>query len=200
MGSKRDLDETDLEIVRLLAEDARRPFSDVAERVGLSAPAVSDRVGRLEAQGVIRSFTIDVDRTKLQRRTAMLLIVEAVPGNAGRIYERLSEANGVEHVFKTYSGRVVAHASAPEHDVDEWLRAALDLEWVRDYHVELLDRHTWNVDIDGAEFTLECPVCGMTVTGDGVTAEIGGEVRTFCCPSCEAEYREEYETRKQGLS
>jgi DNA-binding Lrp family transcriptional regulator len=43
----RDLDETDLEILQLLLSDARRPYSDIAETVGLSAPAVSDRVSRL---------------------------------------------------------------------------------------------------------------------------------------------------------
>jgi DNA-binding Lrp family transcriptional regulator len=57
----RDLDETDLEILSLLAEDARRPFSEIGERVGLSGPAVSDRVTRLEETGVIQGFTVDVD-------------------------------------------------------------------------------------------------------------------------------------------
>lgn len=63
MRSKRNLDEIDLEIVRLLADDARRPFNDIADRVGLSPPAVSDRVDRLREQGVIQRFTIDIDRS-----------------------------------------------------------------------------------------------------------------------------------------
>jgi len=46
----RDLDDTDLEILSLLAEDARRPFSEIGERVGLSGPAVSDRVTRLRSR------------------------------------------------------------------------------------------------------------------------------------------------------
>ena len=65
MRDKRDLDKIDLEIVRLLSEDARRPFSDIAEHVGLSPPAVSDRVDRLQEQGIIRQFTVDIDRQKL---------------------------------------------------------------------------------------------------------------------------------------
>ena len=43
----RELDETDVQILSLLAEDARRPYSDIGETVGLSGPAVSDRVTRL---------------------------------------------------------------------------------------------------------------------------------------------------------
>lgn len=47
----RDLDETDRQILRLLLENGRRPFSGIAETVGLSPPAVSDRVDRLESLG-----------------------------------------------------------------------------------------------------------------------------------------------------
>jgi len=47
-ASMRDLDETDMEILSLLAENARRSFSAIGEEVGLSGPAVSDRVTRLQ--------------------------------------------------------------------------------------------------------------------------------------------------------
>lgn len=197
MSEKRNLDETDREIVRLLLEDARRPFSDIAERVDLSPPAVSDRVERLEKQGVIRRFTIDLDRTKLQDRRPILLKVQTVPGETDRVYETLAGLGDVEHVFKTYDGTVVAHVSAPEYDLDEWLHAAIDFESVTGYEVDLLDEHAWNATVGEAEFTLSCAVCDQTVTSNGVTAEIGGEVRAFCCPSCESRYREEYETRRE---
>ena len=49
----RDLDETDLEILQLLLSNARRPYSDIADVVGLSPPAVSDRVSRLQETGRI---------------------------------------------------------------------------------------------------------------------------------------------------
>ena len=39
----RDIDDTDRELLRLLLEDARRPYSELAEAVDLSPPAVSDR-------------------------------------------------------------------------------------------------------------------------------------------------------------
>lgn len=61
----RDLDETDIEILELLLSDARRPWSGIAEIVDLSPPAVSDRVARLQELGIIRRFTLDVDRSQL---------------------------------------------------------------------------------------------------------------------------------------
>lgn len=68
-----DLDETDLEILELLMSDARRPWRDIAEIVDLSAPAVSDRVARLQEMGILRRFTLDVDRSQLREGVPVLL-------------------------------------------------------------------------------------------------------------------------------
>jgi len=55
-------DEIDRAILALLAQDSRRSFADIGERVGLSAPAVKQRVHRLEDSGVILGYTTRVDR------------------------------------------------------------------------------------------------------------------------------------------
>jgi len=60
-----ELDETDLSIVELLLENARRTYGDIGRRVGLSAPAVKRRVDRLEEVGVITSYTAVVDHDLL---------------------------------------------------------------------------------------------------------------------------------------
>jgi DNA-binding Lrp family transcriptional regulator len=55
------LDEIDHRIIALLRENARRSFSDIGERVALSAPAVKRRVDRLERDGIIRGYSANVD-------------------------------------------------------------------------------------------------------------------------------------------
>ena len=55
------MDEIDRQIVALLRQDARRSFQSIGLRVSLSAPAVKRRVDRLEADGVIRGYTAQVD-------------------------------------------------------------------------------------------------------------------------------------------
>jgi len=60
-----ELDATDLEIVELLREDARRTFADIAPRVSLSAPAVKRRVDRLRSSGAITGFSARVDPSAL---------------------------------------------------------------------------------------------------------------------------------------
>ncbi|QKW05462.1 Lrp/AsnC family transcriptional regulator [Streptomyces sp. NA04227] len=63
------LNELDERIVQALAEDARRSFADIGQRVGLSAPAVKRRVDRLRATGAIQGFTVRVDPAALGRET-----------------------------------------------------------------------------------------------------------------------------------
>jgi Lrp/AsnC family transcriptional regulator, leucine-responsive regulatory protein len=62
-----ELDGTDMEILSLLCEDARRTLSDIGGRVSLSAPAVKRRIDRLEELGVITGYTAVLDQEKLGR-------------------------------------------------------------------------------------------------------------------------------------
>src|SRR5688572_2116333 len=62
-----ELDELDLRIVSLLLLDGRTPAAQIAEQIGLSRPAVADRLDKLERQGVIRGTTAVVDPTALGR-------------------------------------------------------------------------------------------------------------------------------------
>jgi Lrp/AsnC family leucine-responsive transcriptional regulator len=56
-----ELDSVNRAILTALAEDARLSMSELGRRVGMSAPAVRDRVGRLEETGAIRGYRADID-------------------------------------------------------------------------------------------------------------------------------------------
>jgi DNA-binding Lrp family transcriptional regulator len=60
-----DIDQIDERLLRMLTEDGRRTFSDMAADVGLSVGAVKRRVDRLRADGVITGFTVQIDQSKL---------------------------------------------------------------------------------------------------------------------------------------
>lgn len=51
-----DLDEKDLAILEALQEDGRIPLSELGRKIGLSQPAMSERVKRLEERGVIAGY------------------------------------------------------------------------------------------------------------------------------------------------
>ena len=195
----RDLDETDLEILQLLLSNARRPYSDIADAVGLSPPAVSDRVARLEETGIIRRFTLDVDRSQLREGIPVLVTLETSSSRRDlpSIRETLLDADAVENVFTTASADLVVHARVPDNDVAGWLDDTLEVGAVEEFEVTLLAGADWSPDLGGAAFALTCAQCGNTVDSEGTAARIGGDLYQFCCPSCEARFEETYD-RLQG--
>ncbi|WP_435075055.1 AsnC family transcriptional regulator [Halorubrum sp. HHNYT27] len=203
----RDLDETDVEILSLLAENARRPFSEIGERVGLSGPAVSDRVTRLEESGVIEGFTVDVDRSKLRAGVPVLVDVALPLGSESdddqtaldRARHRVGEADAVEHVFVTADGDLRLYGRVEGRNVREWVRGLFDGIDVDDYDVTLVDEFQWTPSVEGVEFALTCAECSNTVDSEGETARIDGEVYHFCCPSCLSRFRDRYQRLEEGV-
>ena len=57
----------------LVQADARLSFREIGRRVGMSTPAVSERIRRLEAAGVIRGYTARVDRVAVGREIGAFL-------------------------------------------------------------------------------------------------------------------------------
>src|SRR5918994_6958238 len=55
------LDEINLRLLEELQMEGRIGFAELGRRVGLSAPAVAERVGRLEREGIITGSRADVD-------------------------------------------------------------------------------------------------------------------------------------------
>jgi len=74
------LDETDRALLAALAADARQPVSELARLVGLSAPSTAERVRRLEAQGVIERFTVQIDPRALGFTLQAIVRVKPLPG------------------------------------------------------------------------------------------------------------------------
>lgn len=60
-----ELDELDLQLLAALQRNARSTFAELGTLVGLKAPAVHDRVKRLEARGHIRGYAAQLDANRL---------------------------------------------------------------------------------------------------------------------------------------
>lgn len=59
------LDEIDLTIIRSLSEDGKESYKNIANKVGVTAQTISDRVEKLKKIDVIKRFTIEVDPAKV---------------------------------------------------------------------------------------------------------------------------------------
>jgi len=59
------MNELDDKILASLLKDARTPHAQIAEEIGLSRPAVSERVKKLEQTGIIKGYSAILDPTAL---------------------------------------------------------------------------------------------------------------------------------------
>lgn len=74
------LDDTDLQLLALLRDDARLPVVTLAQRVRLTRAAVQNRLRKLEASGVIVGYTVRL-RPEAERHRIRALMMIAVEGN-----------------------------------------------------------------------------------------------------------------------
>ncbi len=196
----RTLDETDVQILSLLAEDARQPYSDIAQEVELSPPAVSDRIERLQESGVIRRFTIDLNRSKLHAGVSVFVTVTLPLKAIDGVRSTLKAADSVEHVFTTAGSELLFTARVEPTSIRESVLELLDGVEIEAYDVQLLSDTEWTPTVGGTAFALTCAECGNTVTEEGVVTRLDGSVYHFCCPSCEQQFTETYEKHKARAS
>ncbi len=91
------MDDLDRDILAALKEDARTPYTEIAERVGTSEGTVRNRVeGMLEA-GIIERFTVT---TRTGNLRAMVEIDVAVDVDARDLSARLAEWQDVDFVWQ----------------------------------------------------------------------------------------------------
>jgi len=94
------VDATDLHLVELLRGNGRLSYAELARQVGLSAPAVHERVGRLEASGVIRAYRAEVDPESIGLGvTALIGVAQAAGSDADLLIATLSELSEVESCY-----------------------------------------------------------------------------------------------------
>jgi Lrp/AsnC family leucine-responsive transcriptional regulator len=74
------LDDTDRCIVAEVQAEGRLTMAELGRRVGLSAPAVSERLQRLEQRGVIRGYHADVDPRALGLSLGAVIRIRPAPG------------------------------------------------------------------------------------------------------------------------
>jgi Lrp/AsnC family leucine-responsive transcriptional regulator len=79
--TRSSLDEIDLQILRLLRQDGRMPHAAIAKTVGLSGPAVHERVRKLEQSGVIAGYCAVLDPELLDRPHVAFVMVTLSEGD-----------------------------------------------------------------------------------------------------------------------
>ncbi len=92
------IDEKDLKIIKLLQENSRIPYTELAKKVGISDVAVIKRIKKLEKQGVIKKYTIVIDPKKLGYNSVSIVGINVEPEYLFPVISHLKEKDYVKYL------------------------------------------------------------------------------------------------------
>ena len=95
-------DRLDIAILRVLRDNSRRTLNEIGVEVGLSATACWTRIKRLETEGVIKRYTIDMDRAKLGFRDSVIVQVTLESHSDETLYEFGRTLAAIPEVVEAY--------------------------------------------------------------------------------------------------
>jgi Lrp/AsnC family transcriptional regulator, leucine-responsive regulatory protein len=86
---KKDLltDHKNLALLRLLEKNPRAPISQLARRIGMSNPAVKERILRLEETGILAGYRLELNPQQLGYHVTAFVRVRPLPGHLNKIAE-----------------------------------------------------------------------------------------------------------------
>ncbi len=81
------LDDVNARILSALGDNPRLTMTELGRRVGMSSPAVTERVRRLEEAGVIRGYRLDIDPVALGLPLTAFIRLQPNSGQLARVAE-----------------------------------------------------------------------------------------------------------------
>ena len=94
--NKNGLDGTSWAILEALQENGRIPYSELGKKVGLSTPAVSERVRKLEENGIITGYRATLDMQKLGREITAFVSIRSTPDKNKKFIDFIKNSPVVE--------------------------------------------------------------------------------------------------------
>ncbi len=119
-----------------LLEDGRKNISNIAEELEISRQTVSKKIKEMEEEGVINSFTVDLEEKALGLRTKAYIILDIVPSSELRheFVQKAKEIKNISQIHHTF-GRfdmVLEVLVEGDKELDEIIDRIRDFEAVEE--------------------------------------------------------------------
>ncbi|MAK20671.1 MAG: AsnC family transcriptional regulator [Euryarchaeota archaeon] len=126
------LDDIDKKIIKVLEDDARTSLRKISELVDVSLGTVSNRVKRMEKNGIIRGYSVILDPDKIGWELNVVIGLRIQKGRLIEIQERIakdSRVHGVYDVTGDFDSMVIARAKNRK-DLDDLSKNVLSIDGV----------------------------------------------------------------------
>jgi len=93
------LDDIDLKIIKELHENAKQTYRELSDKLGLAIGTIYNRIRKLEENGVIRNYTINIDYSKLGYDLTAIIMMQVEGPYIIKIEKQLAEFEEVMSVY-----------------------------------------------------------------------------------------------------
>ena len=133
-----NIDSFDEKIIKILQKDARKPFVEIANTIGLSESAVRRRIKNLIDNNIIKKFTIEINNS--EKTSAITLISVASSSDTSTVTSKLLNLEGVDVVYEiTGQYDIAAIISAPAiSEINSYIDEVRKIEGVSDTNTVII--------------------------------------------------------------
>lgn len=188
------LDDNDIHILEVLQANGRLSFRQIAEKVNVSVPTVSSKVGNLERLGAIRGYRADLNAERLGEMSAVVTI-KARPSDLSAVAERFIDQGEVRQVFFLSSGRLMLICTFTEtYLINDFASSLARVPEIMEYEIanviDVAKEEDRATVAPGLQVVLPCHQCGRPMRDLKPRAQGDGQEAHLCSQACMNVYLE----------
>ncbi len=140
MASSDRLDDLDVRILRLLNVDARNSFRDISKEVDASISTVSNRIRRLEEDGIISGYVPLLNESKLGFDVLAVVGVKIHKGKLLEVQRRIAKDERVTHVYDVTGewDSIVVVRLRTTRELDAFIKRLGSMEYVANTYTQVV--------------------------------------------------------------
>jgi len=131
--SKGALDELDIKIMRLLGEDARKSYREIAEQLQVAPGTIYSRTKRLMDENIIKAYVPVIDPSKVGFDVYALILIQVEGKHLREFEEELAKNDEVYFVYDITGDFDVAVGARfrNRNGLDSFLKSVLKIPYVK---------------------------------------------------------------------
>ncbi|AGK61197.1 Transcriptional regulator [Archaeoglobus sulfaticallidus PM70-1] len=173
-----EIDEIDIKILNILKENSRISFTEIAKNLNITRQTVKSRIERLEKDGIIKRYTIEV--ADIFRKNLFILRVRTEDYRRLKDIEEVLEINKIsdrEYILKLEISSLSRLSEIAEQD---WIEVE---EVIPVLKSEIVDKPL------SLKLEFKCDYCGKTSIDDPLIYKKHNRFYVLCCKTCLEEFK-----------
>ena len=191
------LDEKDIVILQVLAQDSRTKLNTLAEKLDTSIPTIRSRIDKLEDLGIIQKFSLILSYELLSEHPSYFITIKTLPKSVSNIIENLSSNDQILEAHELIGTFQIIVKTVPL-SMNEFQLLMKDLR-EKDGVLEInpmplattYKQDTARLPSQDISLKNRCEYCGKQIEKDYQTLLVEDVTHFFCCKSCLGNYQKE---------